>query len=627
MTGPRKELLAALSLALAALGARVGFVAAFPTRHVSDFLTALVFAKAFARDGFATGFGGWQYLNPGLPLGLSLVLRVVPGDAAEIARYSTAAVTGLSALCPFVLWRGVVGFRARVAASSLLALWPGHVVWSGVTSQDNWLLLPLIALASLATRVLIGGRPGWPVASALLWAAGGLVRQEMLVVSAPLALAGAGVFGASSRCGRALGRGALAAMLVLLAGAGLRWAGSGRFSLTTEHLGLAVLGAYGPGAASAYWSFPRAAGAALAPELVHNRRALQERALELGVREALRRPGHHAVRVFSAIVNCQSRSDSNGLQWALGTDVLPDSHRSRAAALLTWMPRAEYATIALFGAYIGVVVLAMWRRAWPLLLIAGVVLFKAVIHGLVVAQPRYFVPATALVLLSCGLATDPSGRRPTRRQWTTALALGVIAAVGLRTAGQRAEAYLLRHVEQPLYRFELLATSVAAKLSCVVRKGILVDVTERDATIRTLHIDPDPGEAAVAECRAISLQGTQPLVFEFDDSYGPGSLPGRILVSVHVQGREVLTHDLAAVSGSGSHQVSLGLSPPGASTSVELRVKAESPDHGWAWGIASATRFRLARAKELHSGGGGSDLAVRPPQHPDSSPAVGAWHP
>jgi len=597
VSGPRRELAAAVGLAFAALGTRVGFVTAYPTVPVSDFVTLVLFAEAFARDGFATGFWGWQYLNPGLPLGLSLVLRAVHGDLLVVARYTTAVVTGLAALCPFVIWRGAIALRARVAASLLLALCPGHVLASGVVSQDNWVLLPTVALASLATRVVVIGGPAWPVASALLWVAGGLVRQEMLIVSAPLALAGAGAFHPNPKRWRWLGRAALAAVVALSASAGLRWAGSGRFSLVTEHVGLAVLGAYSPGAASAYWTFPQAAVAALAPELVHNRAVLKERALGLAVDEALRRPGHHAIRIFSAIVNCQLRSDSNGLEWALGETSLPRSNHAAAAPLLERKPDAESAMVGLFGGFLAVTFLGLRRRAWPLMLIACVAFLKLGLHGMSTAQPRYFVPVTALALLSVGLAVDFPRGPPSLRQWVVGLVLGAASVSALRFAGERAEAYLLREEEQLAYRFELLAPSGSGTLGCVVDQGILVNVSPREATMRTLHVDPAPGETAVADCRATPLEKGVELVFEFDDPYADGGLPGRFVQSVAVEGREVLDHDLAAAPGSGPVRVPLGRVTPGRSVSVRLRVQAVSPDPDWSWGIAAATPFRLDRAR------------------------------
>jgi hypothetical protein len=589
----RAEAAILLLLAVAALGTRLWFVTAYPTRPLSDFLSLVRFAQAFAADAFATGSGGWQFFNPGLPLTLSIVLRAVPGDPTALARYATAVVTGLAALCPFVLWRDTFPLRARLLASLLLALWPGHVWASGIVSQDNWVLLPTLALASLGTRVLASGEAGWPMWSALLWVAAGATRQEMFVVLAPVALAAAGLLGRGRFRWRSLVVASLVAALGLTAAAGLRWAGSGSFRLSSEHAGAAVLGAYSPGAASTYWAFPQAAVAALAPHLVHNWEGLRAEALRLGIREALRRPGHHLVRILAAVVNCQVRSDSNALTWALGADALPPTHHARAA----WAPRARVAAnvamIGLFAAYFTILVLAVGRRVWPLLLIATAMILKLGIHGVSVAQPRYFMAVTALALLSLGLAAALPGAPRTARQWATATVFGALSVSALLAAGRQAEAYVLRAEEQMVYTFTVQEASGAGRLRCVVREGLLAMLSRRQATIRTLRVDPRPGENAVAECRIDATRDDAQLVFEFDDGYTSGGWPGRILQSVHVDGREVSRHDLAATPWSGRIRVPLekvaGIRP----ATVVLRVAAGNPEAGHAWGIAGATAFRL----------------------------------
>jgi hypothetical protein len=580
-------------LAIAALGTRLWFVTAYPTQPISDFLNVVRFAQAFAADGFATGFGGWQFLNPGVPLALSLVLRIVPGDPAAVARYATATVTGLAALCPFVLWRGAFPLRARFLASLLLALWPGHICGSGVVSQDNWVLLPTLALASLAARVLATGEPGWPIGAALLWAAAGVTRQEMLVVLAPVALAAAGLLGRGRFRWRRFGLTAVVAALVLTAAAGLRWAGSGSFRLSTEHAGTSVLGAYAPGASSGYWAFPQAAAAAYAPHLVHNWEGLQKGALRLAVHEALRRPGHHLVRIFAAIVNCQVRSDSSTLEWALGPEALPPTHRARAAWIAQARAPAQAAMVGLFAAYFTILVLAVGRRAWPLLWIAVVVILKLGLHGVTVAQPRYFVPVTALVLLSLGLAAAWPGARPTAEQWARAAVLGTLSVSALLVAGRRAEAYVVRAEEQLVYTFTVQDRSRAGRLRCVVREGLLTMVRRGEATIRTLHVDPMPGETAVAECQVDAMKDEARLAFEFDDTYASGGWPDRMRQSVEVDGREVSTHDLAAMPWSGRIRIPLDDEAGNRSTRVVLRVAAGQPDAGYGWGIAAATAFRL----------------------------------
>ena len=139
-------------------------------------------------------------------------------------------------------------------------------------------------------------------------------------------------------------------------------------------------------------------------------------------------------------------------------------------------------------------------------------------------------------------------------------------------------------------------------------------LTRGEATIRTLHVDPRPGEAAVAECQIDAIRGDARLAFEFDDTYASGGWPGRIVQSVQVDGREVSNHDLAATAWSGRIRVPLENAAGTPPAQVVLRVAAGDPDAGFAWGIAGATPFRLTATTLRRA-------AASPPL------TVAAWHP
>jgi hypothetical protein len=573
-------------------------VTAYPTRPVSDFSRIVDFACAYVENGFATGYGGWQVLGLGVPLGLSVVFRLLPGDPATLARYTTAVLTGIAAVLPLVIWRGVFPPRARWASTLLLALWPGHVVASGVVSQDNWALLPTIALAALAARVVASGDRGWPVASALLLVSAGAIRQEMLLALLPLALGAAGALRPRREWrARSLATGLLAGALALGLVAGLRWAGSGHFTLLTEHAGLAVLGSYSPGAVPTYWTFPQAAVADSAPRLLHNWTEIKRQSLSLGLQEALRRPLYHVLRIGASIINCQLRSDSGTLLWSVGMDsVLPPEAWARAQAWLPWVtPKLEGAMSGLMVLTLAVGVLALRRRWWPALLIEGAMLLKLGIHGLMTAQPRYLVPVTALALLSVGLGTALP--RLGLKEALLALLAGGVAVVLLAWAGASAEAYLLSHEDQRVYRFTVREPKGPARLRCVLGEGLLAYITWGEATIRPLHVEPAPGERAVARC-AVETRRTARLAFEYEDAYGLGNLPGRVIQSVEVDGLAAERHDIAAEAWTGWRQVPLGVMQPGEVRNVVLAVTAAAPDRGWAWGLAAATRFRVASLAE-----------------------------
>ena len=129
----RREWLGLALLLAAGLLPRLAFVTAFPTRPVSDFRGLVDFGLAL-RDhrAIAGGFYYWDFLNPGLPLTLSLILRLFPAWPDSAARLATAIATGLMPLLPYRLWRGVQPRWVRLLAGGMLALWPGQIGFSGV---------------------------------------------------------------------------------------------------------------------------------------------------------------------------------------------------------------------------------------------------------------------------------------------------------------------------------------------------------------------------------------------------------------------------------------------------------------------------------------------------------------
>ena len=136
---------------------------------------------------------------------------------------------GSPALLPFLIWRHVLSYHWRVVAGGLLALWPGQVFVSGVVLQDNWVLIPTIALACLAVRRLRDpAARGRPLTSALLYGAGLGIRQEMAIVLIPLALvAGTSPAGSGSRR-RDLARFGIPVVVILLALAAQRRLATGK---------------------------------------------------------------------------------------------------------------------------------------------------------------------------------------------------------------------------------------------------------------------------------------------------------------------------------------------------------------------------------------------------------------
>ncbi|HEX6900107.1 MAG TPA: hypothetical protein VF789_10355 [Thermoanaerobaculia bacterium] len=591
----RREALALVLLLTAGLLPRLAFVSAFPTVPVSDFHGLLEFALAFRDGAGLRRAGSWDFFNPGLPMVLSAILRISPLPPADTARLATAAACGLLPLLPFAIWRGALPLWVRLLAGGALALWPGQVVFSGVLAQDNWVLLPTVALGSLMVRALVLER-SYPVASALLFGLGVAMRQEMLVALAPLAL-GAGL--GPRRVWRWRSAAALAAVsLALLLGlAALRHAATGRFALTSEHGGLALLGAYVPGATADYWADPTPHIASAEPAILYDRAKMREAGFRLALQEALRRPGFHLQRIAAALIKFSIEGEGANFYWSLGSpEVLPASLRAsadafvrRAAAPLRW----ELGCILALS--LASVVAGLWLRSAPILLLVLAIALKAGLHAVVVAQGRYFLAVTALEILAITVAAWEVTRQRKAKTAATALALGVAGALLLAWLGPRLEGSVRTRdlEEQRTYRFPLQEASGAGTLRCRMNHGHLAALSPVAAEIETRAVDPAPGDRAEMVCEIAAPAGAAPLLLQIQDPYETGGLPGRMLLMVTVDGAQALRHDLAAEPGSGWLDVPLGTT--GTYRTVRIAVVAVHPDPGAAWGRAARIPIRLAR--------------------------------
>jgi hypothetical protein len=89
----------------------------------------------------------------------------------------------------------------------------------------------------------------------------------------------------------------------------------------------------------------------------------------------------------------------------------------------------------------------VFRRHWPVLVIAATILLKTLIHGVIVAQPRYFMPAIALELLAIALWIDDVLNSQELAQ-SVAITLGAVIVIFLLAiVSLKAQAYVLTHDE------------------------------------------------------------------------------------------------------------------------------------------------------------------------------------
>jgi hypothetical protein len=601
---PRREAGWAVLLLVLGLAPRLAFASLFPTRPVSDFAGVIEYALAFRDQSLAAPGYFWDVFNVGPALALSLVLRIFPESPETTARLATAVWTGLMPLLPFALWRGVLPLWVRVLAGGALALWPGQVLFSGVVAQDNWVTPPTVALGALAARSLLAGGRGHPVAGGLLYALAVAMRQEMLYALFPLVLAAAGFAHRRGRSWRNLALCALAVGLPFLALALQRHEATGRFGLSSGHVGYTLLGTVAPGATASYWSDPVSYVASVRPELVRDRQRLFAETLPLALDELRRRPGFHALRTLSAALKFPFDSDAENLYWSVqAAGTLPPSHQAAGAALAARAaPLLQLEMAVLQGLFLASVALGLWRRNPAVLAVALAALAKIGLHAVIVSQGRFLVPATALEILVVALGSWEASRSPSWRRPALALALALPLAAGLALSGRRLVAWVRAHdpvdAEQRTYRFSLTRWDHRGVLDCVVRQGRLTALGPEAAVLAPLHLHPAPGEVAAAACILSGAGAPAPLVLQISDPYEPGGLPGQVVQRVKIDGVEVFSHDLAAEPGGGWLSIPVGTIGPDTRKQVRIEITAVRPAPGIAWGAVTETRFELVPSRE-----------------------------
>lgn len=612
----RREFLWALLLAALGVLPRLALALAYPPQPYSDFRQLIAFGQGLQTSWVAKTWL-WEFFNPGLPAALSLLFRIFPGPDDLVARLATAVLCGLLGLLPFLLWRGVLPFWARFTAGLLLALWPGQIAFSGVVAQDNWVLLPVVALGALAVRAL-RTETSWraPIAAGLLFVLALATRQEMLVTLFPVALAAAGIWQAGSWRWRRLVPFGLAAALLLLTFATQRYFATGRFTVMTKHTGTTVLSSYIPGATVNYWADPVAYVATVRPDLVLDRAALQEEALSLTWNEARRRPWFHTYRIFSALLRSAIEGESDNLYWSLlGTDVQLPENRPQAQALGNRLgPWLKVEMALLLALFLGALFLGIRRKNPAILVLGSFVVLKYGLHVVTMAQGRYFLCVTAIGMLVgvLGLVEALEARRPAsepRRRPALAFGAGAVLALAawLATPAVIAHVRALDVVEQRVYQFPLLTPDRAATLSCRVERGRLMLLERSRLRLQPFPRDPAPGELTEAVCR-LEAKAAARVGLLVRDSYANGGLPGRMVQRVEVDGREVWSHDLGAEAFEGWQEVDLGEARPGRERTVRIQIAAVQPDPGAAWGWAAETEIEVLGGK---IGGAGVQRAGR----------------
>jgi len=472
-------------------------------------------------EGLAVPGWHWVQFNPGLPLVLSSLFRVFPHGVIATARHATAVATGLMPLLPFLLWRGVLGFRWRLSIGAALALWPGQIIFSGVVAQENWALLPVVALGCLAARRLrdpAGG--GFPIAAGLLYAAAGAIRQDMFAAALLPAVAAAGLPGIVPGRWMRARRLAAAALVPLLALAAQRQAATGRFAVTSEHGGLTMLGTLAPSSAATGWVDPMLAIAAVEPALLTDPVALRRATWRLAWNETRRRWRFHGLRAAASAFRLCVESEAGDLYWGLEAPATQPPATAPAAAAFARaarpLLRVEQALIS--GVFFASLLLALRRRDAAPLVLGAAALVEVLVQVLFSPQGRLMVPVIALEILVIGLAVSSAGGGRARL-----LALGTAVAAVLFVTAPPLHALAVQKDEVPPHvrRFPLLiAGGGGVYAQCAIESGRVWVIAGDRAVVGADPPAPGPGRI---RCRIPPLptRGALSLDLEVDD---PGSI-------------------------------------------------------------------------------------------------------
>jgi hypothetical protein len=506
--------------------------------------------------------------------------------------------TGLIPLLPFFLWRGVFSQRLRILAALLLALWPNQIIFSGVLAQDNWVLLPAVALVCLAVRAMAVKGSAFPLAAAALFALSVYIRQEMLVALVPAAvIAGMGLKWDWRRI--ALGLGTAAALLALIAVQ--RGLATGRYALNTEHGAYGILGSYIPGR-TLNWQDPKAYLAATNPATLDGEylSKFSSEYFSMTWVEIARRPLFHLVRRGGSTLHSMVYMFHGNSSWSIGQDgTLPaaikpsaDSFRSIAAPLFTGYDLVVH---GLFAA--GLVLLYQRSRKeylWFLLPLLITLVLKLGVHAVIAAQSRYLMLCMGLELLVVAMAIEVVLTKRITRQALIKLALiALVISTGMIAATEAARYYVNTQEEltQQNYQFNLLTKGSRVAFACRMEEGLLLSFYRDVATIRLLEDTPSMGDWARLECRTQNIPRSVDLLLNVQDTFSKGGLADAVVQFVYVNGELIYKHDIGADASSGWTEVPLGALHPDNDLTFAIELRMGNPIGNEAWGPTSTTSF------------------------------------
>lgn len=599
---PSPDAWTALLLAAAGVAVRLSAVRAFPAAPKFDSQALIAFGRVFHDRGLFPDSYYWSHFNPGLPMILSILDGPFARDIAAAARTATAAATGLLGVLPFLIWRPVLAYRWRLLAGLLLTLWPGQVLFSGIVTQDNWVLLPGVALCALAARTLRDetdtGRPGL---ATLLFLTAVAIRQEMLVVLClPWLASAAGRSRSPRRVTTNLALAAALSGIGILALCEQRYLATGRFTIATEHGGLALLGSVVPGSFANGWINPRDYVAAVEPSLLGDPIRYRTDAYRLSFAEIRRHPLFQAIRAAAQLPHLALVSEAANLDWSmtLRGALPPELQAAGEAFRRRWDLRLKVELGLIQGLALAALLVGFWRRDRAILVIAAAAFLKVAVHLVLAPVPRLILPAIGFELLTiplgASLLSEPASVLPRRLVALAAIVFAVPILLLLLVPPLEAAVMRFRQ-EVPRVGDFTLAIDGGGSITCTLDSGKLVCLDPGEARLETPDSDPPPGDTARVVCRIPSLAAEESLTLRLEDTYATGGLARRMVARVFADGRPIFRHDMADAPGRGWLDVPLLAPGRPAPSSVTIEEVALRPEPGASWGASAPLGFAFRR--------------------------------
>jgi hypothetical protein len=203
---------------------------------------------------------------------------------------------------------------------------------------------------------------------------------------------------------------------------------TGRYALSTDHLGVSILGAYIPGATGG-WTSPIPYLEKNHPEILDDA-DFEQKASALAWQEFFRRPGFHLIRMSAISLHHLTSVDSQLAYWSLSAEgALPHRYRKSAKILQENLtPSLYFYTQFIHWLFLSAMFFSLTKGQYlkwvsPILL---TIILKTGLHAIIVSQPRYFLVVMAMEILIIALIWDMMFKAANLRMIFRSVIMGLI---------------------------------------------------------------------------------------------------------------------------------------------------------------------------------------------------------